>query len=257
MNVIRFFIPGSFENYNHLLVCPETGEAMVVDPFDATLVREQLMAVDAQLTGILLTHEHGDHTRGVAELLAEQPLPIWGHSAISCVDQPLTEGQTIAVGQQQVTAWFTPGHTHQHFCFLGEDSAHVPYLICADTLFNAGVGNCRSGNVDDLFHSVTRCKADLAPNTHLYPAHDYLCNNSKFALTLEPSNRELQATLDDNVRLEPEQRQITTWQLELAINPFLRLDSVELKTHVAQKTGASVETPLQVFRALRALRDSW
>lgn len=230
---------------------------MVVDPFDAVLVMEQVAMAGATLTGIMLTHEHADHIRGVGALLEQQALPVWGHRDIAMVNHPITEGQFIAIGRHQVTAWFTPGHTYQHFCFLGSDKHQTPFLISADTLFNAGVGNCRSGNVKDLFLSVMRCTEDLAPETRLYPAHDYLCNNLKFAQTLEPSNPLLQATLDANKARDHHQRQVTTWQIELGINPFLRLDSTELQSHLKQKTEVPIDTPLQVFQALRALRDHW
>jgi hydroxyacylglutathione hydrolase len=257
MNVIRFYVPGSYENYNHILLCPDTRQALIVDPFDATLATRWLSELDATLVGILITHEHGDHIRGLSDLLAVHNVPVWGHKDIPGVSNPIADGDPIALGNHQLTALFTPGHTFQHFCFLGQSAQSGPFLICADTLFNGGVGNCRSGDVGQLYNSICRLHTLLSDDTAIYPAHDYLCHNLGFAALLEPDNQRISDVLADNASVLPEQRAITHWGLEKEINPFLRLDSSTLKRELNKKTAASLDTPADVFRALRHLRDQW
>ena len=257
MNVSRFYVPNSYENFNHILMCPDTQQAMLVDPFDAQLAFQWLGQLNATLVGALITHEHGDHVRGLADLLSQCSVPVWGHKDIPLVTHPLNDGDTVRLGNHQLTALFTPGHTFQHFCFLGQSTDTSPFLICADTLFNAGVGNCRSGDVDKLFQSVARLTHTLADDTRLYPAHDYLCNNLRFAATLEPDNQHIQTVLSANTHLTPSNRQVTNWGLEKHINPFLRLDSKTLRQSLMKKAGTPLETPASVFRELRQLRDHW
>ena len=47
----------------------KTNEAMVIDPgSDVDLIRKMLMAMNAEVKYIFLTHCHGDHIAGVNEL---------------------------------------------------------------------------------------------------------------------------------------------------------------------------------------------
>ncbi len=64
MIVEQIWTANAYRNFNYLIVCPETGEALAVDPLDH---RKCLAAANDngwQIKQILNTHEHGDHTGG-------------------------------------------------------------------------------------------------------------------------------------------------------------------------------------------------
>src|SRR3546814_2388549 len=80
----------------------------------------------------------------------------------------------------------TPGHTPIHISLFGESD--VPHLLCGDTVFNAGVGNCNRGD-PQVLHATFRNKiAPLPDTTRIYPGHDYIENNLRLTLDREPGN---------------------------------------------------------------------
>ena len=251
LNVLRFYVPNSADNYNYILYCPKSSEAFVIDPFNAELIDEKLRSNGLKMTGILLTHEHTDHTSGVSRLIKKQTLPVYGHPEIEGVNMPLSHNQTIHLGEGELTALFTPGHTFKHFCFTSEDQSS-PYLICADTLFNAGVGNTYSGDTDLLFNTI-KTLSIMKGETRIYPAHDYMLNNLEFLLSLEPNNQDAKYLRDRNRDLAPDDRQVTNWEMEQKVNPFLRLDNDE----IIKSINAKDRSELSVFRALRQRRNLW
>lgn len=255
MKVIRFFVPGSSDNYNHLLICEKTKETAVVDPYDSRQVSDLINHHKLKLSKILITHEHGDHTQGISDLVDTYQVPVYGHKDIAQVSNLLSDDQDIKIGSQSVKVLFTPGHTAKHFCFLGQNQ--LPFLICADTVFNAGVGNTYSGNTDELFYTIESLNKRLLPETQIYPAHDYMLHNLAFSLSLEPSNSAAIAFSNRNSLLNSDTREITSWRDEQSINPFLRLKNPTIKMSLENKTGQSINSDLEMFRALRGLRNNW
>ncbi|HSR42432.1 MAG TPA: MBL fold metallo-hydrolase, partial [Longimicrobiales bacterium] len=87
---ILTFAGGPFAENGYLVVCPESGAAVVVDPgADADEMMAALERQEARLEAILLTHAHLDHVEGVARVREEFPdAPIVLHEA----DRPLYDG---------------------------------------------------------------------------------------------------------------------------------------------------------------------
>ncbi|OQY71505.1 MAG: hydroxyacylglutathione hydrolase, partial [Rhodocyclaceae bacterium UTPRO2] len=87
----------AFED-NYIWLLREGRRVVVVDPGDEAPVLRYLAEEDADLAAILLTHHHGDHTGGVAGLLARHPVPVFGPAgeSIAGVSVPLREGDKIA-----------------------------------------------------------------------------------------------------------------------------------------------------------------
>ena len=56
-------------NDNYIWIICQGSAAVVVDPGDAKPVKTYLEAHQLKLRGILVTHHHGDHVGGVAELV--------------------------------------------------------------------------------------------------------------------------------------------------------------------------------------------
>ena len=96
--VIR--IPAIKDNYIWLL--RKGRSAVVVDPGDVLPVLVVLKREALQLEAILITHHHADHQGGVARLLSEYPVEVFGpaEQSITGRARPLGELQAEIVEQQ-------------------------------------------------------------------------------------------------------------------------------------------------------------
>ncbi len=255
MQVVRFYIPNSLENYNHLLICEDSAQAAVVDPFNAEAVQTQLEQAGVKLTKILLTHGHGDHVSGVSGLLKLYDIPVYGDAQLKQVTQPVVNGDTIRIGNSEVQVLDTPGHFFPHQCFWC--SQEKPFLITGDTLFNGGVGNTKVGNTKVLYQSIQKLKDKISPQTDIYPSHDYLCTNLRFTDSILPINPASQRLLEEQECLNPDQRKVTQFEDELSFNLFLKTESEEVMEAIKNKTGQKPVSSMDCFIALRKLRDQW
>ena len=148
MLVEQVWTANAYRNFNYLIACPETGEALAVDPLDHKRCLKAAKDKGWQITQILNTHEHGDHTGGNKAVVKATGASLLAHAnakgKIPGIDRGLGAGDVIKVGATvELEALDTPGHTMSHVCLLSRTD--TPALFCGDTLFNAGAGNCHSG----------------------------------------------------------------------------------------------------------------
>jgi phosphoribosyl 1,2-cyclic phosphodiesterase len=116
--VIRFAVLGSGSGGNSAIV--ECGGSRLM--IDAGLSAKQLslrlglLGIDpASLDGILLTHEHGDHVRGLKVFLKKHPLPVFATSQTSRIVREtgidgvqwktFESGQTFAIGASEIRSF--------------------------------------------------------------------------------------------------------------------------------------------------------
>ncbi|PHZ84881.1 hydroxyacylglutathione hydrolase [Paremcibacter congregatus] len=263
MLVIQIYADNPLRNFNYLIACPSSREALVVDPLDVTRCLAAAKQHGLKITKILNTHEHWDHIDGNEEMRRHTGARLYAHNGamgvIDHVDVGLYAGDTIAVGQSiKLKVLDTPGHTRSHVCLLANSA--VPGLFCGDTLFNAGAGNCHNGgNVDDLYDTFSQQLAKLPDNTKIYPGHDYILTNLKFTLDREPGNRAAEDMLNMLLDHDPHNAYITTMAEERRINSFFRLDSPVIidKLKSEDPDFSAAPSPRDVFTALRARRNTW
>jgi len=77
----RIWSGNSLRNFHYLIACAETGEALAVDPLEWRLCLEAARKRGWEITQILNTHEHVDHTGGNAGLKAATHAPVLAHAA--------------------------------------------------------------------------------------------------------------------------------------------------------------------------------
>jgi glyoxylase-like metal-dependent hydrolase (beta-lactamase superfamily II) len=76
---------------------------------------------DIVISHVLLTHWHGDHTGGVADVLTHNPsTKVYKHSPAGN-QNPIENGQVFQTQGATLRAVLTPGHTTDHTCFLLEE----------------------------------------------------------------------------------------------------------------------------------------
>jgi hydroxyacylglutathione hydrolase len=179
---------------------------------------------------------------------------------IDGIDRGLAAGDVVKVGKRvELLALDTPGHTMSHICLVSKTD--TPALICGDTLFNAGAGNCHGGGHPDELYKTFAEQLDKLPDaTLVYPGHDYIANNLGFTLDREPDNVRAARLLDDIKRdHDPEHPLVTTLGLEKQVNTFFRLTSKSVIERLRDSFPdlPRTPTPKDVFVRLRELRNSW
>ena len=263
MIVERIWTGNHYRNYNYLIVCAESGEALAIDPLDHQKCLAAAKAKGWQITQILNTHEHHDHTGGNAAVVAATGARLIAHhragASIAGVDRGVKAGDVIKVGKTvELECMDTPGHTMCHICLCAH--ADQPALFSGDTLFNAGAGNCHNGgNPNDMYATFVDQLAKLPDDTRVYPGHDYIENNLRFTLAREPDNAAAKALLPSVTGHDAAQARVTTLREEKQINTFMRLSSPGV---IAALREAFPDLPAKpdaktVFVKLRELRNTW
>lgn len=263
MIVERIWTANAYRNFNYLVACPETGEALAIDPLDHEKTLATARVKGWQITQVLNTHEHLDHTGGNAAVIAATGAKLIAHhragGRIAGVDRGVQAGDVIKVGKTvELECLDTPGHTLCHICLLAHTDQ--PALFSGDTLFNAGAGNVHNGgDVNALYTSFVDQLARLPDNTQVYPGHDYIENNLKFTLDREPDNAAARALLPEVTGHDPATSTVTTLAQEKQINTFLRLSSPSVIAQLRESFPDLPDAPdaRTVFAKLRELRNQW
>lgn len=263
MIVRQIWTGNDYRNFNYLIACGETGEALAIDPLDVDKCLAVANREGWRITQILNTHEHGDHIGGNAEMVARTGAKILAHHAagarIPGVSRGLAAGDVVKVGASvELEAMDTPGHTMCHVCLCSRGKRRA--LFSGDTLFNAGAGNCHNGGHPAALYRTFAEQLDKLPeDTEIYPGHDYIGNNLRFTLNREPDNEAARAMLARVEDQDPANAYVSTLAVEREVNTFFRLTS----PRVIETLRASFPElppnphPEMVFLKLRELRNKW
>ncbi|MEZ5492133.1 MAG: hydroxyacylglutathione hydrolase [Gammaproteobacteria bacterium] len=257
-----FPIPAFSDNYIWAFTDEQQRHACVVDPGDAAPVLSFLDKNDLQLSHILITHHHPDHTGGVEALARRFNARVFGpqNSPYGGIEQQLAEKDELTVLGFDFSVLQIPGHTLDHIAYYCErpPGRHRPLVFCGDTLFAAGCGRIFEGNPQMMYDSLQKL-ARLPADTEIYCTHEYTLANLTFAAAADPHNQALKERTAA-ARKAREQQQPTLpshLALELATNPFLRCTEEPLADSAASHVGADLSEPVEVFAALRRWKDTF
>ncbi len=155
----------------YIIICKATRESVLIDaPGEATQIEERLKGTYPKY--ILITHNHMDHTGALKILKSRLNVPIAIHSSDadylpSSPDIMLTDGETVTVGNVELTVIHTPGHTPGSLCFLTGK-----YLISGDTIFPGGPGKTDApGDFKQIIKSISEKVFVLPDDVLVYPGH--------------------------------------------------------------------------------------
>jgi len=170
---LRQFVDDDLGCASYLIGDEEAGEAVLVDPtFAIEPFLEEAATQGLRISRIFETHTHADHVSGHGRLALEQGLPVAVHAdaGVSYPNEPLNDGDEIAVGRVNLKTIHTPGHRPEHCCFLAGDA-----LLTGDSLFVGAAARpdlaveAREG-AEGLFHSLHRL-LELPDDVRVLPGH--------------------------------------------------------------------------------------
>jgi hydroxyacylglutathione hydrolase len=241
-------IPTLGDNYTYLLICDETNEAAVVDAPELEPVVKRVEETGANVTKILSTHHHWDHSGANPELAERYGAPVFGHVSdadrIPGFTDGLEEGDSVSVGNQTAHILFIPAHTRGHIAYVFDEAGAV---FSGDTLFAGGCGRLFEGDPGMMFDAMQKLGA-LPDDMRVFCGHEYTESNLLFAAHAEPDNaavsdklKQVQATrsgaaADWHDATADEMTIPSTIGDERATNPFMRAASAdELSKHRSAK----------------------
>jgi glyoxylase-like metal-dependent hydrolase (beta-lactamase superfamily II) len=172
---IHRMVVGPISNNAYILRCRRTGSAVLID---AANEPERLVPACRKLgVGVALeTHGHWDHIQAVPEA-REAGISVWVSAAdagmLPAYDLLIEPEQAIGVGQVELVAISTPGHTQGSMCFA-YSSGEQPVIFSGDTLFLGGPGNTTSpgASFEAIIDSITSQILDRFPDSAVVlPGH--------------------------------------------------------------------------------------
>lgn len=243
------------DNYGVIVHDSKTGATAAIDAPDAAAIDAHLRKFGRQLTHIFVTHHHADHVQGILELKHAYGCKVIGPKAeaekIPGLDIAIGGGQSFDFAGRDIKIFDCPGHT------LGHIAYYIPSefsLFAADTIFSVGCGRVIEGTMEQMFHSVNQFRS-LPSATFIYCGHEYTEANCRFALTIEPNNKALQARSNEvaALRKRGEMTCPVTLGDELKTNPYLRCHSAEIR----EVLGLVKATDIEVFAEIRMRKNNF
>lgn len=194
--ILRLIYDETLAQASYLVGCAATGEALIIDP--NRNIKDYIALAESKglrITAITETHIHADFVSGARELahttgsqlyLSDMGPADWKYEyARETGVIPLHDGETFRVGNIQIEALHTPGHTPEHLSFLLTDTAATDEpmgIFTGDFLFvgdvgrpdllerAAGITGTAESGARQLFRSLQRFRA-LPDYLQIWPGH--------------------------------------------------------------------------------------
>jgi len=253
MEIIQ--IPVLEDNFIYILHEATEKKTAVVDPAEAEPVLELLSHKGWQLDYILNTHHHGDHVGGNNKLKKATHCKIIGSRSdakrIPGIDILLSEGEKFFLGTEEAEIFSVSGHTIGHIAYYFPKSSA---LFSGDVIFSIGCGKIFEGTAKQMWESLSKLR-NLPENTMIYGAHEYTLDNARYALTLEKGNQKLFAHVEwaKKQRAQGFFTVPTSVKIEKEINPFLRVESMEIQKNL----GMQGKPLWEIFGKIRSSKDEF
>ena len=182
LTITKVAVDERLSNNAYLLRCSETGDQVLIDAAaePATLLP---LVGDAGLSTVITTHQHWDHHRALADVVAATGAEVVAGEpdADAITEQTGVEvarrvgdGDKVAVGTCELEVIRITGHTPGSICLLYRDPGGHPHLFTGDSLFPGGVG-ATFGDSDAFASLIDDVEAKLfgtlPDDTWFYPGH--------------------------------------------------------------------------------------
>ncbi|GGO51468.1 hydrolase [Streptomyces daqingensis] len=169
---------GPMNNNAYLLRCRKTGEQLLIDAANEAETLLELIGSDG-IASVVTTHRHGDHWQALAPVVESTGARTYAgrfdaEGIPVKTDVLVEDGDTVRVGQNELTARHLVGHTPGSIALVYDDPHGHPHLFTGDCLFPGGVGNTHDDPeaFASLLHDVeTKLFGQLPDETWVYPGH--------------------------------------------------------------------------------------
>lgn len=188
---IKRYVTGPIQVNTYVAYDEETRKGFIVDPGGyVPEITKAIKKAGIDLQYIILTHGHGDHIGGVADMQRDFPqakcvacqaeqemlndgrlnssLEMFGKPITVDVDCWVKDGDSLQVGGIPLTFIYTPGHTKGGMC------VYTPgFLFSGDTLFRFSIGRTDfyGGDFHVLLESIRTRLFQLPDDTVVLPGH--------------------------------------------------------------------------------------
>lgn len=193
LKIIQFEL-GPMDNFAYIIQCEETNDCMIVDPaWDSEKYTRTIEKYNLNLSGILVTHGHHDHTNALEPILNYKNCPVYCSTGQIKFDYPssstiiqVNATDTIKLGNQTINVLSTPGHSSDHIAYYSR-----PHLISGDALFIDGCGRCDlpSSNINAMYNTLFNVLLRLPESTIIYPGHNYSTKKTDTLKNQKTTNR--------------------------------------------------------------------
>lgn len=177
---IRKIAVSAMHNNVYLLTCSATGAQLLIDAADDPARIQALIAEGTgRLDAIVTTHQHWDHTRALAEIVAATGARTSaGADDADALPVPpdvrLSDGDTVTFGEITLDVIHLRGHTPGSVALAYPDPDGHAHIFTGDSLFPGGVGNTKNEgqSFESLYADVTSRIFDrYDDDTWIYPGH--------------------------------------------------------------------------------------
>jgi len=182
LTITKIAVDPEMANNCYLLRCETTGDQALVDAADdAPRLLEAIG--DGGLLTVVTTHQHWDHHRALAEVVAATGATVVAGApdadAITeqtgvPVDRQVGDGDRVTVGSCELQVIALAGHTPGSIALRYDDPDGHPHLFTGDSLFPGGVGNTfgdASAFIQLIDEVETKVFGTLPDDTWFYPGH--------------------------------------------------------------------------------------
>ncbi|MFJ7964072.1 MBL fold metallo-hydrolase [Streptomyces sp. NPDC096324] len=167
---------GPMDNNAYLLRCRATDEQLLIDAANEASTLLTLIGDDG-ITSVVTTHQHGDHWQALAEVVAATGARTYaGRDDADGIPVPtdvlLQDGDTVRVGNVELTARHLVGHTPGSIALVYDDPHGHPHVFTGDCLFPGGPGRTtRPEDFQSLMSGLEEKVFSLPDETWIYPGH--------------------------------------------------------------------------------------
>lgn len=191
MPIVACVTVGMFQENCYLYACPQTLEAVIIDPGDeAQRILQKIGDLNLIPKYIINTHGHIDHICAIDAVSEVYPVPLAIHPADVYMytdeiiarmfgrqaplvrrkpDILLKEGDRLSFGTLALEVLHTPGHTPGSICLLSS-----PYCVFSgDTLFYRDIGrtDLPGGDYGQIITSIRKKLYALDDDLVVFPGH--------------------------------------------------------------------------------------